>query len=147
MAAVTAPQQPVAKKPVAVPLDQTWVVYFDFDKAALKDNARQMIDQMAAKLKDDKSIQLHITGHADRAGPVDYNKALSERRADTVRDALMGHGLAMMDVDAVDIAAKGESDPAVPTADGVPEPKNRRVVIEAYSVEHVAMDGTRRSDN
>jgi OOP family OmpA-OmpF porin len=52
--------------------------------------------------------------------------ALSLRRADSVREALMAGGI---DSNAITVAGRGESEPAVPTADGVKEQANRRVEI------------------
>jgi outer membrane protein OmpA-like peptidoglycan-associated protein len=52
--------------------------------------------------------------------------ALSLRRADSVRSSLISGGVS---ADKITVAGRGESEPAVPTADGVREPKNRRVEI------------------
>jgi OOP family OmpA-OmpF porin len=52
--------------------------------------------------------------------------ALSLRRADTVREALIAGGI---DANTITVAGRGESEPAVPTADGVREQANRRVEI------------------
>jgi hypothetical protein len=67
-----------------------------------------------------------VTGYADKAGRPAYNQRLSERRAEAVRRELERLGVPSS---AVQVAAEGENDPAVPTADGVPEARNRRVVI------------------
>jgi outer membrane protein OmpA-like peptidoglycan-associated protein len=72
------------------------------------------------------SVSISATGHADRAGPEDYNMALSLRRADSVRAALIAGGVP---ADKITVAGRGESEPAVPTPDGVKEQANRRVVI------------------
>ena len=68
-----------------------------------------------------------IAGHADRSGPEAYNQALSERRADNVAQALGQRGIP--DQQRCAVEAYGESQPRVPTADGVREPQNRRVEI------------------
>ena len=70
--------------------------------------------------------EFSVTGHADRAGSEDYNAALSIARANAVKGALAARGVAD---GSVSVAGRGESDPAVPTADGVAEQANRRVVI------------------
>jgi outer membrane protein OmpA-like peptidoglycan-associated protein len=67
-----------------------------------------------------------LTGHADRAGPSDYNFGLSRRRADAVKAELVRLGVSSAEITT---EAKGESEPLVPTADGVPEAQNRRVEI------------------
>ena len=72
------------------------------------------------------SVGVSATGHADRSGSEDYNLALSLRRADTVREALIAGGVG---ADAITTAGRGESENAVPTADGVKEQANRRVEV------------------
>jgi outer membrane protein OmpA-like peptidoglycan-associated protein len=52
---------------------------------------------------------------------------LSARRAETVGQALIERGIPAEDIS---LEAMGEEDPLVPTEDGVPEPQNRRVVIQ-----------------
>lgn len=67
-----------------------------------------------------------MVGHTDTSGPAQYNIRLSVRRAVVVRDVLIDLGARR---EAVETRGVGESDLAVPTADGVREPKNRRSVI------------------
>ena len=66
------------------------------------------------------------TGHTDKSGPDSYNMALSLRRANTVKDALVREGVPAT---AISVIGKGETQPLVQTADGVREPQNRRVEI------------------
>ncbi|SKA31105.1 OmpA family protein, partial [Enhydrobacter aerosaccus] len=61
------------------------------------------------------------------SGPESYNMALSLRRANAVKDALVRNGVPAT---AISVVGKGEQGLLVPTADGVREPQNRRVVIE-----------------
>ena len=70
--------------------------------------------------------ELSVTGHADRAGPAEYNLRLSIRRAESVRTWLTGRGMLPSDIS---VAGRGEAEPAVPTVDGVREQRNRRAVI------------------
>jgi len=67
-----------------------------------------------------------VAGHADSAGPAEYNEELAERRGNNVGVYLAGKG-----VPEVRITARsfGEEMPRVPTADGVREPQNRRVEV------------------
>jgi outer membrane protein OmpA-like peptidoglycan-associated protein len=67
-----------------------------------------------------------IAGHADRSGPEAYNQVLSERRARNVAQALGERGIP---ASTMGVEAYGESQPRVPTDDGVREPQNRRVEI------------------
>ena len=70
--------------------------------------------------------EVTIAAHADRAGSEAHNLELSERRARVIRASLLEAGL---DGDLIEIAWYGEARPAVPTADGVAEPRNRRAII------------------
>ena len=67
-----------------------------------------------------------VVGHTDRVGTVEANDALSLRRAQAVRELVIGRGFDAARVDAV---GRGEREPVVETADEVDEPKNRRVEI------------------
>ena len=67
-----------------------------------------------------------IVGHTDSSGSTKYNQGLSERRAKSVADAMVSAGVSQS---ALQTEAKGESELAVPTGDGVKEPLNRRATI------------------
>jgi hypothetical protein len=104
----------------------SFVVYFGFNKANLDASARQVIAMAADEYKRTGGAQINVTGYADKAGQAEYNQRLSERRAEAVRHELERLGV---QASAIQVAAEGENDPAVPTPDGVPEARNRRVVI------------------
>ena len=72
------------------------------------------------------NARITATGHTDTSGPEAYNMALSLRRANAVKDALVREGVPAT---AITVVGKGESQPLVQTADGVREPQNRRVEI------------------
>lgn len=67
-----------------------------------------------------------MIGHTDRSGAKEFNMALSRRRAQRVRDLLVAEGIAPA---AIRLAFHGEGNPLIPTADNVPEPRNRRVEV------------------
>jgi OOP family OmpA-OmpF porin len=71
-------------------------------------------------------VTIRIDGYTDLAGTQKYNIALSKRRADAVRTELAKDGVANS---AVAEAWHGKENPAVPTPDGVREPRNRRVTL------------------
>jgi hypothetical protein len=104
----------------------SFVVYFGFNKANLDASARQVIAMAADEYKRTGAAQISVTGYADKAGQAEHNQRLSERRAEVVRRELERLGV---QASAIQVAAEGENDPAVPTPDGVPEARNRRVVI------------------
>ena len=67
-----------------------------------------------------------VVGHTDLVGSDPFNDALGQQRAETVRSALIRLGIPQSDIHAI---SRGKRAPAVPTADGVAEPRNRRVEI------------------
>src|SRR3954447_17601532 len=99
---------------------------FGFNKANLDASARQVIAMAADEYKRTGAAQISVTGYADKAGQAEHNQRLSERRAEVGRRELERLGV---QASAIQVAAEGENDPAVPTPDGVPDARNRRVVI------------------
>jgi outer membrane protein OmpA-like peptidoglycan-associated protein len=128
--ALSAPALPVPASPqaapVPVPLEREFMVFFGFNRWSLTPQALNTIKEAIGAVHASGSASIHVVGHADRAGSIAYNKALSLRRAQSVRKALIAEGLSAA---AIEISGRGESEPQVPTADGVREPQNRRVHI------------------
>lgn len=114
----------MAPAPAAAP--RPYVVYFGFDRSDISAAAAQVIDQAVADAQRQGISNFTVTGHADRSGAGDYNQQLSLARSNAVRDALVSRGVAAGNVS---VAGRGEAESAVPTADGVREPANRRVEI------------------
>ena len=103
-----------------------YLVFFDFDSAALTRDGRETVAEAAREYQRTGAARLSLAGHADSSGDEDYNRRLSERRAEAVRAELARLGVPEGAIDAV---ARGEADPLVETADGVREARNRRVEI------------------
>jgi hypothetical protein len=118
-----APVVAAAAAPVAAA--KTYLVFFDWNKADLTDRARQIIGD-AATARGAGVTRIEVNGYTDRSGSDQYNQGLSVRRANAVAAELLRRG-----VPRNEIATRGfgESNPLVPTADGVREPQNRRVEI------------------
>ncbi len=112
---VQRPQQP-----------RQYLVFFAWDKSNLNPDARRVLGSIVAQLRSEKYRGVRITGYADRSGSVPYNIRLSQRRANSVEAFLASQGVPR---DRMTTVARGESDPLVPTADGVREPQNRRAAI------------------
>lgn len=106
--------------------EDAYLVFFAWDQATLTPVALTVLDQVEADYAVGRPVRIVIAGHADRSGPEDYNQALSERRARSVAQALGQRGIP---TSTMGIEAHGESEPRVPTTDGVREPQNRRVEI------------------
>ena len=69
-------------------------VYFDTDQHTLRDEGRAVLDRQAAWLARYPQVAVRIEGNADERGTREYNLALGARRADSVREYLVGRGLA-----------------------------------------------------
>ncbi|BDG72877.1 OmpA family protein [Roseomonas fluvialis] len=118
---------PSAPAPAAVPqASRSFLVFFDWNRADLTERARQIINEAVQHARSQRSTRIEVAGHADRSGTVQFNQALSRRRAETVAAELVRRGIAREDIA---ITALGETQPLVPTADDVREPQNRRVEI------------------
>lgn len=115
-----------APPPVAQAHARDFTVYFDFDKYNLTAAARRVVNAAIAAAKEGGPARVDVTGNTDLAGTNRYNLELSRRRAETVRNYMVAHGV---DPGEIDIGARGKTDPIVRTADGVREPRNRRVEI------------------
>jgi len=68
-------------------------VYFGFDSSELDDEAQATLDRQAAFLNVNPTMVVIIEGHADERGTREYNLALGDRRAVSVRDYLLAKGL------------------------------------------------------
>jgi hypothetical protein len=105
----------------------SFMVFFDWDRSDLSPVAMNTITQAANTYRSGGQSQITATGYTDTSGPRDYNMALSLRRANSVKDALVQQGVPSA---AITVTGRGEDDLLVPTPDGVREPQNRRVVIQ-----------------
>ncbi len=101
-------------------------VFFDLDADELTPGARKRIRVLAARVLRLGVPRITVVGHSDRTGSEGYNLALSLRRADVVERALVGAGVSQ---DRVGVTAAGENKVRIATADGIAEPRNRRVEL------------------
>jgi OOP family OmpA-OmpF porin len=127
---------PPAPQPMPAPPARDFLVFFDFDSTEIRPDSATILDDVleafaAARTQAlPREIETTITlvGHADRSGPDAYNQGLSERRANAVRDYLVTQG--NLNPSDITTSGRGETDPRVPTPDGVREQENRRVEIQ-----------------
>ena len=112
-----------ARRPAA---PHTYTAFFDFDDAELSPIALGLIRQAAQDIRRGYPANIRLTGVGEGAGAAPYNIAVSLRRAETVRDELVRHGLAF---DQIAVANQNESDPLIATLDGLGDSRNKRVQI------------------
>jgi peptidoglycan-associated lipoprotein len=99
-------------------------VNFDFDKYDLTISARGALDQNAKCLEEAPGVTIVIEGHCDERGTQEYNLALGEKRANTVRGYLKNLGI---DVSRMQTRSKGENEPVCNGASEDCYAQNRRV--------------------
>ena len=98
-------------------------VQFDYDQFAVRDDQRAALQRNADYLRRWTSVRVSIEGHADLRGTNEYNLALGERRANSVRDYLTGLGLA---ADRFAVVSKGEETPLCTEDSEACHERNRR---------------------
>jgi OmpA-OmpF porin, OOP family len=134
-----APAQPVAAAPAPAPAPQAinpsagpapaqaFIVYFDTGRATLTAQGRRVADDAVATFKRSNATHITIAGFTDTVGSARVNEALSRRRAETVRDYLVAHGVPLSEMA---VNWHGETDLRVATGNNVPASQNRRVEID-----------------
>lgn len=99
---------------------------FASGRAALTSGAASSVSALAAYLQAEPSASIRIEGHTDSQGDADANQVLSQRRADTVRDALVAAGLSSGRIEAVGL---GSDQPVADNGSASGRARNRRVEI------------------
>jgi iron complex outermembrane receptor protein len=120
------PALPVPPPASVIEAKRSFQVFFDFDKSDITGAAAKVIQSAADAVRTGSMVQLAVTGHTDTVGTAAYNQALSERRATSVKAALVADGVAAGEITTIGV---GKTGLLVPTADGVREPQNRRAEI------------------
>lgn len=120
-----APAPKPTPKPAAEKITLAADTLFDFDKATLRPAGKQSLDDLVAKIKDIKLEVIIAVGHADRLGSDAYNQKLSEKRAASVKDYLVGKG---MEANRVYTEGKGEKQPVTGDKCGKSEKKSKKLI-------------------
>ncbi|MBI4367527.1 MAG: OmpA family protein [Deltaproteobacteria bacterium] len=89
--------------------------------------ARRTLSENVAMLQDEPALKVRIEGHTDHRGSVEYNQALSERRAESVRAFFIANGI---QAGRLQVWAFGETQPEVPNTSAHNMWLNRRVVVQ-----------------
>lgn len=103
-----------------------FTVYFHEGTDNLTDDSEAEIARVFHEIASRPDPEISVIGHTDAVGTVQFNDQLSLQRAQRVRSELVRRGI---DANRIDVSGRGKREPLVPTADGVSEPKNRRVEI------------------
>jgi len=94
-------------------------IFYDFDKATLRPESKTALDDLVKLLNENPNITIELSAHTDYKGSAEYNKRLSQRRAESVVNYLIEHGIA--------------ADRLTPVGYGKENPKKiRRKVAEKY---------------
>lgn len=102
------------------------IVYFDYDRAEIRPEYVPIVAAHAKFLNGGSARTVRLEGHSDERGSREYNIGLGERRAQTVRRALMLQGVTEAQITTV---SYGEERPAVQGGDESAYSKNRRVEL------------------
>jgi outer membrane protein OmpA-like peptidoglycan-associated protein len=117
---------PHAGLPVA---PRQYTILFARGQVALPLDAETILAAILEEMTTHPVVAIDIVGHTDRVGRVERNDRLSQARAVAVRDAFVARGVSAA---LLHTEGRGERAPVIPTADGVPEPLNRRVDIVVH---------------
>ena len=101
-------------------------VLFDFDKATLKSGGERAVEKLAQFMKEYPNRNVMIEGFTDTVGPADYNKQLSRRRANSVRQALQNKGISSS---RIQVRGYGERYPVASNNTEAGRQQNRRVEV------------------
>lgn len=121
--------QAEANEAQAALLQQT-VFYFDFDQSTIKNESKVALIAHAGYLAANGAARVVLEGHTDERGTVEYNLALGERRALSVRGFLLANGAS---ANQIQVVSFGEERPAINASNEEAYAKNRRVEVKYQS--------------
>jgi len=104
----------------------TFMLHFEQGTNVLTPESRVLLDTVLEAIRQRKLPQVEVSGHTDRSGSANFNDQLALDRASIVAQEVLDLGVPE---DVLTVESYGERAPIVPTADGVSEPRNRRVEI------------------
>lgn len=114
----------LAKEPAP---PEHFVFYFATGSVNISPESKGQLAKTKSSIEARKSCDISVIGHSDTLGNNKLNEGISLQRADSVIEALVGLGV---DKSCMDKRYYGENDLAIPTADNIDEPRNRRVEAE-----------------
>ena len=131
-----APPPPApAPPPLPPPAEKKLIlrgVQFDYNKADVRPDARAILDEAIASLKEHGGVRVLVEGHTDSIGSEGYNQRLSVRRATAVADYLVRGGIAR---ERLQVVGLGEAHPVAPNDTEAGRAQNRRVELRVLNGE------------
>ena len=127
-----APAKPAPPEPKPAPAPQpkiSWIlsgVNFDLDSAVVRQDAKDVLQNDIKILKENPEIRVEVQGHTCDLGAAEYNRDLSDRRANAIKDYLVSQGIA---ADRLTARGYGEDRPRFPNDSEANRAKNRRVEL------------------
>lgn len=106
----------------------SFLLYFEEGSDEYTPASKVAFGKVFGEIKRRKAAEIDVIGHTDTVGKVEFNDALSLKRAERVRKDFADRGMGIP-LHSISIAGRGERELLVPTADDVSEPRNRRVEI------------------
>ena len=124
--------KPMAKKPAPMPLPQpkiSWIlsgVNFDLGKAVVRPDAKEIMKNDIKILKENPQLRVEVQGHTCDLGDANFNRMLSDKRAQALKDYLVSQGIA---ADRLTARGYGEDRPRFPNDVEANRAKNRRAEL------------------
>jgi OOP family OmpA-OmpF porin len=106
-------------------------IFFDFDKATLRPESFPELNRIINVMNEKGTMEIEIAGHADATGPASYNLQLSEKRARSIVDYLLGKGIAE---NRIAVVFYGETKPLAPNSSVDRRRRNRRVEFKIIKI-------------
>jgi len=122
-----------APQPVFKTVNMDAEALFDYDKSVIKPAGMAALDGLVADMNQYQRVdRIRVVGHTDSQGTEQYNQALSERRANAVKDYLVSKGIPASEIET---QGMGESQPVADNSTKAGRAKNRRVEIDIQATE------------
>lgn len=105
---------------------EKFTLYFETGTATLLADSEPLLPAIVSAVRQRQAISIAVSGHTDATGSDQLNEKLSLARAAKVKELLVHRSV---DATLITVSSHGKGNPAIPAADGVAEPRNRRVEV------------------